>query len=70
MCTYICATLDALAKKVETVCAVVTSSTFVECCEVDGVLQCAVFNKTAFRNVFVIFGQAHDETQADLRVGV
>lgn len=70
MCTYICATLDALAEKLETVRAVISGSAFVESCEVDGVFKSAVFNETAFGNMFIIFGQAHDKAQTDLGVGV
>ena len=68
--TYICAALDALAEKIEAMGAIIASSAFVKRCEVNGMLQGTVLNETAFGNVFIIFGKAHNEAQADFGVGV
>ena len=51
-------------------CAVVPRSALVESLEVNSVLQRAVLNQGALWDVLVVLGQAHDEAEVDLGVGV
>lgn len=62
--------LDAAAQEVETVSAVVAGGALVELLDVDGVLQGAILDEGALGNLLVVLGQAHDEAEADLGVGV
>lgn len=50
--------------------AVVARGTLVELLDINGVLQGAVLDKGPLRNLLVVFGQAHDEAEADLGVRI
>lgn len=68
--TYISRPLDAVSQQLDTVGSFITGSAFVELVEVDSMLQSAVFDKRAIGDLRVVLGQAHDEAEMDLGVGI
>lgn len=68
--TYLGRPLDAVSQQLNAVGAVVASGALVELVEVDGMLEGAVFDEGAFGDVGVVLGQAHDEAEVDLGVGI
>lgn len=68
--TYISRSLDTVSQQLNAVSSVVTGSALVELVEVDGVLESAVFDERAIGDLGVVPGQAHDEAEMDLGVGI
>lgn len=50
--------------------SVILDCALVQRLEVDGMLESAVLDQRAFWDVLVVLGQAHDEAEADLGIGI
>lgn len=70
MKTYICCALNALAKHVKAVGAIIAGSAIVQPLKIYGMLESAVLDERPLRYVLVVLGQAHDETEINLGIGV
>lgn len=68
--TYISRSLDTVSQQLNAVGSLIPGGALVELAEVDGVLESAVFDERAIGNLGVVFGQAHDEAEMDLGVGI
>lgn len=68
--TYISRPLDAVSQQLNAVGSLIAGRAFVELIEVDGVLESAVFDERAIGDLRVVPGQAHDEAEMDLGVGI
>jgi hypothetical protein len=62
--------LDTVSQQIKAVGSLITGSAFVELVEVDGMLQSAVFDERAIGDLGVVRGQAIDEAEIGLGVGV
>lgn len=68
--TYISRPLDTVSQQLNAVGSLIPGGAFVELVEVDSMLQSAVFDERAIGDLGVVLGQAHDEAEMDLGVGI
>lgn len=68
--TYISRPLDTVSQQLNAMGSFITGGAFVKLAKVDGMLQSAVFDERAIGDLGVVLGQAHDEAEMDLGVGI
>ncbi|KAK1252933.1 hypothetical protein MKX08_004120 [Trichoderma sp. CBMAI-0020] len=62
--------LDTVSQQLNAVGSLITGGALIELVEVDGMLQSAVLDERAIGDLGVVLGQAHDEAEMDLGVGI
>ena len=68
--TYVGSSLYTVAQKIHSVGSIVRCGTLVKSLHIDGMFEGAIFYQASFGDVLVVFGQAHDESEVDLGIGI